>query len=85
MSNATQVDFLSDGRSSDVAPTPVFKEFAPNGVILVCKKCLIAPFRAQGRCLTQVRHVKDETASKTSPCGGRALRRSLRHVLAARA
>ena len=36
--NATQVDLLSDERSSNVAPNPVFKEFTSNGVILVRKK-----------------------------------------------
>ena len=29
---------MSDERSSDVAPNPVFKEFASNGIILVRKK-----------------------------------------------
>ena len=59
---------LPDEGSPDVAPNPVFMEFASNGVILVRKNGLIAPFRAEGRCLTQTRHVRDETASKTSPC-----------------
>ena len=59
---------MSDERSSDVARNPVFNEFASNGVILVRKKRLIAPFRSQGRYLTQIRHVRDETPSKTSPC-----------------
>ena len=36
------------------------------------------------RCLTHIIHVRDETASKTSPCGERAVRHSLRHVLTAR-
>ena len=34
----TQVDLLSDGRSSDVASNPVFKMFASKGIILVRKK-----------------------------------------------
>ena len=44
---------LPDEGSPDVAANPVFMEFASNGGILGRKKWLIAPFRAQGRCLTQ--------------------------------
>ena len=51
-----------------LAPNPIFMKFASNGVILVRKNDLWPLFRAQGRCLTQIRHVRDETASETSPC-----------------
>ena len=66
-------------------PESRFTEFVSNGIILVRKNGLIAPFRAQGRCLTQIRQVGDETALKASSCWERALRHSLKHVLAARA
>ena len=41
-----------------LAPNPIFMEFAWNGIISVRKNWLMVPFRAQGRCLTQIRHVK---------------------------
>ena len=56
---------LPDEGLPDVAPNPVFLEFASNGVISMRKIRLITPFRAQGRCLTQIRHVRDETASSS--------------------
>lgn len=45
----------------ELAPNPVFRELLSNGVILVHKTCLIAPFRANARCLTGVRHVRYQT------------------------
>ena len=44
MGNAIQVHLLSDERSPDVAPNPVLKKFASNGVILVCKNDLLPLF-----------------------------------------
>ena len=49
-----------------VTPNPVFREFVSNGVIFMHKTCLVDPFRAQVRCLTRVRHVRHQPASKAS-------------------
>ena len=64
---------------------PVLREFVSNGVILVLKTCVIAPFQAQVRCHTGVNHVRHETASRAGRCGERALRHSSRHGLLVRA
>lgn len=56
-----------------------------NGVISVHKTSLIAPFRAQARCLTLVSYVRHATASKTSPPADNGLKGFvLRHAVFAR-
>ena len=65
---------LSFDQSYLCGPKPRFREFVSNGVILVHKTCLMAPGRAHVRCLTGVRHVRHQTASKASLCGERALK-----------
>ena len=65
--------------------TPFLRSSHLTALFWCAKNELLPLFKRRDVALRKIRHVRDETASKTSSCLERAIRHYLRHVLAARA